>query len=98
MTSLAMNAALALGVAEVTGAGIFHATKNTTARRVLKSFGLGFAVAIVLFDLLPDATEHFAQGYALAALGAAIVAITWTLQMRVGKSSASTSIQGIAIG
>jgi len=80
-----------LAIAEAAGAYWFFKTKNVSLRMLMTSFGLGFAFAIVLFDLLPDATEHYAMGYPLFAVGALLMLGLW----RYGRhSSLSTNGSG----
>ena len=64
----------------------------------MTSFGLGFAVAIVLFDLLPDSTEHFAMGYALFAVGAAVMlGVSMLSKQSSAKGSGSVAVTGMAL-
>jgi hypothetical protein len=81
MTSLNLAGTMILAVAEAAGAYWFFKTKSAGLRMLMTSFGFGFAFAIVLFDLLPDATEHYAMGYPLFAMGALILFGVW----RFGK-------------
>lgn len=100
MTNLSLIAALMLGAAEVAGAYLFYATKNAAWRRVLSAFGFGFAVAIVMFDILPDATEHFAMGYALALLAALLTFAIWFAARRssaVGRPMNAMAVAGMAL-
>ncbi len=62
--------ALTMAVAELCGAVIYLKTKNTLNRIFLTCLGLGFAYAIVLMDILPDATEHYPHGFLICVAGA----------------------------
>jgi zinc transporter ZupT len=97
MTNLSLTASLILGVAEVAGAYLFYATKNAIWRRVLTAFGLGFAAAIVVFDILPDSTEHFPLGYALAALGALMTFAIWRVAGRARGATAGRPMNAVAV-
>lgn len=61
--------AIIMMVVEMLGAYMFLKTKSTLKRIVLSSLALGFAYAIVIADILPDATEDFQWGY-LICIGA----------------------------
>jgi ZIP family zinc transporter len=102
MTSLNFAGTMILAVAEAAGAYWFFKTKNAGLRMLMTSFGFGFAFAIVLFDLLPDATEHYPTGYLLFALGALVMFAVW----RSGKQrsrktftngSGSVAVAGMAL-
>jgi ZIP family zinc transporter len=98
MLSIHIGGALLLTIAEIFGALAFFFTHNTTARKVMTSFGLGFAIAIVLFDMLPDSTEHFAFGYALFAMGIALMtAITVALRKTPASHSNTIAVAGMAM-
>jgi len=90
MTHLNLAEAIILAVAEAAGAYWFFKTQNAALRMLMASFGLGFALAIVLFDLLPDATEHYAIGYPLFALGALIMLGVWI----ISRNSKQTAVKG----
>lgn len=61
-----------MAVAELAGTAIFAASSENAARRVLLTcFGLGFALFMVLADLVPDAVEHNPSGWLLLAAGVA---------------------------
>jgi zinc transporter ZupT len=83
MTSHNLAGTMILAIAEAAGAYWFFKTKSVGLRMLMTSFGLGFAFAIVLFDLLPDATEHYAMGYPLFAVGALLMLVLW----RYGRQS-----------
>jgi ZIP family zinc transporter len=87
--------AMILAVAEAGGAYWFFKTKKAGLRTLMTSFGLGFAVAIVLFDLLPDATEHFTMGYALFAVGAVVMFAVSSLSKHSGAGS--VAVTGMAL-
>jgi zinc transporter ZupT len=98
MTSLNLARAMILAVAEAGGAYWFFKTKKAGLRTLMTSFGLGFAVAIVLFDLLPDSTEHFAMGYALFAVGAAVMlGVSMLSKQSSAKESGSVAVTGMAL-
>jgi len=102
MTGLNLARAIILTVAEVAGAYWFLKTKRAGLRMLMTSFGLGFAVAIVLFDLLPDSTEHFTMGYALFALGALVMLGVWSIGKRrsqeaTAKGTGSVAVTGMAL-
>jgi zinc transporter ZupT len=87
-----------LAVAEAGGAYWFLKTKKAGLRTLMTSFGLGFAVAIILFDLLPDSTEHFTMGYALFAVGAAVMlALSSLSKQSSAKGSGSVAVTGMAL-
>jgi ZIP family zinc transporter len=73
MNSLSLAGTMILAVGEAAGAYWFFKTKSAGLRVLMTSFGFGFAFAIVLFDLLPDATEHYPMGYSLFAMGAIVM-------------------------
>ena len=93
MTSLNLAGTMILAVAEAAGAYWFFKTKSVGLRMLMTSFGFGFAFAIVLFDLLPDATEHYPMGYPLFALGALIMFGVW----RFGKQRLEMSPRMVAV-
>jgi ZIP family zinc transporter len=89
--------ALILAVAEAAGACLFFTTKNSTLRTLMTSFGLGFAIAIVFFDLLPDSTEHYPIGYALFAMGAVITLGVCLVMQKRAKEKAAAGTNSIAV-
>lgn len=70
--------AIIMMAVEMLGAFVFLRTKSTLKRVVLSSLALGFAYAIVIADILPDATENFQWGY-LICIGA--VGIMFLIEM-----------------
>jgi peptidoglycan/LPS O-acetylase OafA/YrhL len=74
--SLMLNSPLAFpavtAVAELAAAALFVATKDTVRRAALSCFGLGFAICIVLADIIPEATEDHAAGWLFLAAGLAV--------------------------
>jgi len=62
--------AITMAVAELYGAVICLKTKDTFKKMLLTCLGLGFAYAIVLMDILPEATEHYPYGFLICAIGA----------------------------
>lgn len=97
MTSLNLAEAMILAVAEAAGAYWFFKTQNAALRMLMASFGFGFALAIVLFDLLPDATEHFTMGYPLFLLGAVIMFGIWRIGQRKSQYGNSNSTGPVAV-
>lgn len=93
MLNVHFGGALLLTVAEIVGAILFFTTHHKTARKAMTAFGLGFAVAIVLIDMLPDATENYKIGYALFAVGIALMGAIW----RFAKGASTSSINGVAV-
>lgn len=53
--------ALIFVAAELTGAVILLKTKDTIKKILLSCVGLGFALAIVFADIIPDATDKYAK-------------------------------------
>jgi len=98
MSNLNIARAMILAVAEMGGAYWFLKTKKAGLRTSMTSFGLGFAIAIVLFDLLPDSTEHFTMGYAFFTVGAVIMILVASLDKQSNaKSSGSVAVTGMAL-
>jgi hypothetical protein len=97
MIRLPFLVSLILAVAEVAGAYLFFAAKSAAWRRVLSAFGLGFAAAIVIFDILPDATEHFVAGYGLAAAGALATLAIWLAASRARGPAVGGPINAVAV-
>ena len=65
--------AIIMVISELLGAVICLKTKDTFKRMLLTCIGLGFAYAVVLLDILPDATEHYAYGFLICAAGAFVI-------------------------
>ena len=61
--------AAVMAAAELAGAAIFVATTDGLRRATLSCFGLGFALCIVLADIIPDATEDYSLGWLALAAG-----------------------------
>jgi ZIP family zinc transporter len=97
MTSVNLAGAIILAVAEAAGAYWFFKTQNAALRVLMASFGFGFALAIVLFDLLPDATDHYEMGYALFALGALIMLGIRQLSKRRSKNASVNGTGSVAV-
>jgi ZIP family zinc transporter len=97
MTSLNLAGTMILAVAEAAGAYWFFKTKSVGLRMLMTSFGFGFAFAIVLFDLLPDATEHYPMGYPLFALGALIMFGVWRFGKRKARNVSANGSGSIAV-
>jgi zinc transporter ZupT len=94
MTSLNLAGTMILAVAEAAGAYWFFKTKSAGLRMLMTSFGFGFAFAIVLFDLLPDATDHYRMGYPLFALGGLVMFGLWRFGKKKSRN-ASTNGSGL---
>lgn len=98
MINLPLSASIVFAVAEVAGAWIFHSTANSARRHILSAFGLGFAAMVVVCDVLPDATEHYPPGYALALCGAIAAFILWRRLRRIESSRGAASLNSVAVG
>lgn len=81
-------------IAELLGALVYFKTEDSVKRTLLTCLGLGFAIAVVLLDIIPDATEDFASGYLLVAIGFIAMLIFGFFTKRVGNYSA---VMGLAI-
>lgn len=102
MSIVNLTGATILTIAEAAGAFWFFKTKSARLRMLLSSFGFGFALAIVLFDLLPDATEHYRMGYVLFGLGALIMLAAWGIGRQnsrnaTAKGTGSVAVAGMAL-
>jgi len=74
--------------AELLGAVIFWATKDTVKRMLLSCLGLGFACSIVITDIIPDSTENFPYAYLVVILGIASMYLASKVGKFIGKYSA----------
>lgn len=74
--------------AELLGAVIFLVTKESKKRMFLSCLGLGFAFAIAIGDIIPDASENFKYAYVLVVLGVAAMFAISNLGKFVGNYSA----------
>jgi zinc transporter ZupT len=81
-------------IAELLGTLIYFKTEDSVKRTLLTCMGLGFAIAVVLLDIIPDATEDFAPGYLLVAIGFMAMLTLGFFTKKVGKYSA---VMGLAI-
>lgn len=81
-------------IAELLGTLIYFKTEDSVKRTLLTCLGLGFAIAVVLLDIIPDATEDFASGYWLVAIGFIAMLALGFFTKRVGNYSA---VIGLAI-
>jgi zinc transporter ZupT len=81
-------------IAELLGTLIYFKTEDSVKRTLLTCLGLGFAIAVVLLDIIPDATEDFALGYWLIAIGFTAMFALGFFTKNVGKYSA---VAGFAI-
>lgn len=79
-------------IAELLGTLIYFKTEDSVKRTLLTCLGLGFALAVVLLDIIPDATEDFASGYWLVAIGFVAMFVLGFFTKRVGKYSAVTGL------
>jgi ZIP family zinc transporter len=83
---------IVLVIAELTGAFIFYKTKDAVKRTLLSCLGLGFALAIVLMDVLPDATEDFSIGFIIFGLG---IIVMFGITKFAKKAGGYTSVVGM---
>jgi zinc transporter ZupT len=97
MTSLNLAGTMILAVAEAAGAYWFFKTKSAGLRVLMTSFGFGFAFAIVLFDLLPDATEHYPMGYPLFALGGLAMFGVWRYGKQKSRNASTNGSGSVAV-
>lgn len=78
--------------AEIVGALIYMRTRRTLARTALACAGLGFAVAIVFADIIPDATEGYSEltptFFACLAAGAALALLAGYGGRAIGRYTA----------
>jgi zinc transporter ZupT len=81
-------------IAELLGALIYFKTEDSMKRTLLTCLGLGFAIAVVLLDIIPDATEDFTTGYWLVAIGFIGMLVLGFFTKRAGNYSA---VIGLAI-
>lgn len=81
-------------IAELLGTLVYFKTEDSVKRTLLTCMGLGFAIAVVLLDIIPDATEDFASGYWLVAIGFIAMLVLGFFTKRAGKYSA---VAGLAI-
>ena len=79
-------------VAELLGTIIYFKTEDSAKRMLLTCLGLGFAIVVVLLDIIPDATEDFASGYWLVAIGFIAMLVLGFFTKKVGKYSAVTGL------
>ncbi len=88
-----------MAVADLAGTAIFAASGESTARRVLLTyFGLGFALLMVLADLVPDAVEHNPSGWPLLAAGVAVgAALTFKAGHGRGGAGKAAAIGAMAL-
>lgn len=79
--------AIMMVIAELCGIGIYVNVKNTVKRSLLACLGLGFMYAIVIADILPDATENFKYGYLACILGILCMYLISKKSSRIGTYS-----------
>ena len=84
-----------MAAAEILGAALFARSANPLQRLILACFGLGFALSIVLLDMLPDATTHYASGWMLVAAGVISAAV---LMYAAGERGSSLGRSGAILG
>jgi len=86
-----MKASLMVAVmmlmAELCGITIYVNVKDTVKRSLLACLGLGFMYAIVIADILPDATENFKLGYLICILGILCMYLISRKSSRIGTYS-----------
>ncbi len=75
-------------VAELAGVLVYQWIKEPVKRAIMACLGFGFAVAIVGFDILPDATRDYALGYWLCGAGFAVMMAVGFAARRAGEYSA----------
>lgn len=98
MTHLTLTSACLLAIAEMAGALCFFKSRSVRWQRLLSGFGLGFAIAIVLFDILPDSTEHFSMGYLLFAVAALLTFAVCRMIAHGSNFDASQVVASCAVG
>ncbi|MCR2828830.1 hypothetical protein NR402_00810 [Acidithiobacillus ferrooxidans] len=87
-----------MAVAEIIGAVTFVMTRDTAKRIVLSCFGLGFGLAIVLFDIIPDATTDNPSGWLLLAVGVALGALLmFKAGARGSRTGSLAAVGGMAL-
>jgi ZIP family zinc transporter len=87
-----------MAVAELAGAAIFVATEDNVRRAALSCFGLGFAICIVLADIVPDATEDYSPGWLFLAAGFLIgLALMFSAGERRPNAGRAAAIAGMAL-
>lgn len=72
-------------IAELLGALVYFKTEDSVKRTLLTCLGLGFAIAVVLLDIIPDATEDFEIGYLLVAIGFVAMFVLGSFIKSAGK-------------
>jgi ZIP family zinc transporter len=85
--------AVMMMIVEMVGAFCYLKTKDSGKRMVLSCLALGFAYAIIIADILPDATENFQWGY-LICIGA--IGFMFLLEMAFNHISSYTAVGGMA--
>ncbi len=87
-----------MAVAELAGAAMFVTVKDDARRALLSCFGLGFAVFIVVADILPDAVTGNPLEWLVVAAGLVAGA---ALMLRAGRGGAgvgnAAAIAGMAL-
>jgi len=87
-----------MAIAELAGAAVFVATKDNVRRAAMACFGLGFAICIVLADIIPDATEGYATGWLFLSAGLAIgVALMFSGGQRGSNAGNAAAIAGMGL-
>jgi zinc transporter ZupT len=87
-------------IAELLGALVYFKTEDSVKRTLLTCLGFGFAIAVVLFDIIPDATEDFASGYLLVAIGFMAMFVLGSFIKSTGKVKSAEkypAVVGLAI-
>ncbi|MDR3518146.1 MAG: hypothetical protein P4M00_20295 [Azospirillaceae bacterium] len=93
MTTFTLPVIMAL--AELVGALLFVALRRGPRQTLLTCFGLGFALCIVIIDVIPDATEDYLPGWIVLAAGVAVGA---ALMFRSGARGAAVGNTGAIAG
>jgi zinc transporter ZupT len=92
-------------IAELLGALVYFKTEDSVKRTLLTCLGLGFAIAVVLLDIIPEilwplATEDFASGYLLIAIGFVAMFVLGPFIKSAGKVKSAEkypAVVGLAI-
>ena len=87
-------------IAEILGAVIYYRTKDSVKRTLLTSLGLGFALAVIFADILPDALENYSAGLWVCLLGGAVILALGYFARRIGNYSgvAALGVHNLAEG
>lgn len=87
-----------MAAAELAGAAIYASSTDVVRRASLSCFGLGFAICIVLTDIIPDATEDYSIGWLVLALGILVgVALMFKAGERGSNAGRTAAIAGMGL-